>query len=258
MNADRSIPPLRTLPPRRLAALKQHLLTEISREHTPRFSLPTFRPPAPRLAWLAAGTGAAVAVIAVSVALTKSDGIRPHAPTTTPLATPTAKTAFAVLLARAEPASISGATLESLRIIRDSVRLVGSFSSGEMVFARVYAARSAGDGECLLSEVNSGTTPDGRPLRITGGGCSPRLLRPRDAAWQAGAGREADGHRTSYVLGIVSPGAEVQIEDTAGFVHDPERQGNAFLYRTSRGVADAAAVIVRTADGSTHRYSLGR
>ncbi|NUT57083.1 MAG: hypothetical protein HOQ03_14050, partial [Thermoleophilia bacterium] len=75
MNPDHSIPPLRDLPPARLAERKRHLLAAITsqREREPRLSLPTFALPRPRIPVLA-GAGAGVAAGATALVLTLSGG----------------------------------------------------------------------------------------------------------------------------------------------------------------------------------------
>lgn len=69
---DRSIPPLRDLPPGRLDARKQHLLAELTGESKPRHARPSFVLPRVRLVAFAGGLATVALVIAIALLATRA------------------------------------------------------------------------------------------------------------------------------------------------------------------------------------------
>lgn len=69
---DRSIPPLRDLPPGRLDARKQHLLAEVTGESKPRYARPSFVLPRVRLAAFAGGLATLALVAGIALLVTRA------------------------------------------------------------------------------------------------------------------------------------------------------------------------------------------
>lgn len=87
--------------------------------------------------------------------------------------------------------------IELLQLRRAEIRHLATFRlrGGEH---SLFMAPTAKGETCLVEDVESGTTPDGRPLRVYGGSCSPDVWLGHQIAWTMHSG--ATDRATSLTL----------------------------------------------------------
>jgi hypothetical protein len=116
---------------------------------------------------------------------------------------------------------------------------------------RLYTARTTKGETCLIEDGIDGLTPDGRPLRVSGGACSEDLFLGRSVAWVRGMSRGAGGVVTPRIIGIVKPGIERLGVVSAGTRTDvPLTAAGAFVWFQPAGTARASKLIAETLDGT--------
>jgi hypothetical protein len=147
--------------------------------------------------------------------------------------------------------SIPQSTIEGMQLDSASVRLVGSFPGPATRPLRLYTARTTKGETCLIEDGIDGLTPDGRPLRVSGGACSEDLFLGRSVAWVRGMSRGAGGVVTPRIIGIVKPGIERLGVVSAGTRTDvPLTAAGAFVWFQPAGTARASKLIAETLDGT--------
>lgn len=96
------------------------------------------------------------------------------------------------------------AAIEMLQLRRAEIRHLATFRvrGGQH---RLFIAPTAKGETCLVEDVESGTTPDGRPLRVYGGSCSPDVWLGHRIAWTIhSSGANGDRQRLTLV-GVARP-----------------------------------------------------
>lgn len=116
--------------------------------------------------------------------------------------------------AAAEP-SVRETAIRLLQLRRGEIRHLATFHvrGGEH---RLFLAPTAKGETCLVEDVESGTTPDGRPLRVYGGSCSPDVWLGHRLAWTMHSGA-ANGAERLTIVGVARPSvANVALVNAAG------------------------------------------
>jgi hypothetical protein len=88
-----------------------------------------------------------------------------------------------------------------------TVREIGRFTTPAGSPHALYLATREDGQTCLVEDVVSGTTPDGRPLRIYGGDCSSDVYLGHQVAWTVGSdgGPSSTQMTRRYIIGIAKP-----------------------------------------------------
>jgi hypothetical protein len=97
-----------------------------------------------------------------------------------------------------------------LDIDPSSVTHVGSFALPSGGIHEVYRAKSRDGWTCILEERPVGTSPNGKPQSIYGGGCSPQALAPHALKVSvSGAGNvDASGAEGLSIVGFAGPAVD--------------------------------------------------
>jgi len=85
-----------------------------------------------------------------------------------------------------------------------TIEPVGSFALQGGGRHELYSARTSNGGTCLVEERPIASTPDGRPMALWGGGCSPGALGPGELKVSVSAAGNVDDAGTSglSVVGV--------------------------------------------------------
>lgn len=140
------------------------------------------------------------------------------------------------LTGTAEP-GVGSETQEALNLDPATITHVGSFAlpSGER--HEVYKATSRDGGTCIIEERPVGIAPNGKPLGIYGGGCSPGPLSEYGLKVSVSGAGDVDVPGTTGVSIIGIAGSAVQrimLRLTTGaLVPVPLNAANAFQYAAS-------------------------
>ena len=125
---------------------------------------------------------------------------------------------------------------------------VGDFATPSGGKHEVFLGEAAGGAVCLIDDVVSGTTPDGRPLRVYGSACSPRPLRRAVLMFKVGTAKHANGVETMHIVGVAHEIVRsLSVTDQAGKTYEvPLNTMNGFRYEVPSGFARAGgrAVLV--------------
>lgn len=97
-----------------------------------------------------------------------------------------------------------------LNIDPSTVTHVGSFALPSGGLHEVYRAKSREGWTCILEERPIGTSPNGKPQSIYGGGCSPQTLAPHGLKVSvSGAGNvDEPGSEGLSIVGFAGPGVD--------------------------------------------------
>ena len=136
--------------------------------------------------------------------------------------------------------------LRRARIDLRSVRRVGDFATPSGGRHEVFLGETTGGAVCLIDDVVSGTTPDGRPLHVYGSACSPRPLRRAVLMFKVGTARHQNGAETTDFVGVAHERVRsLSLTDEAGKTYEvPLNTMNGFRYELSSGSARAGARAV--------------
>lgn len=154
-------------------------------------------------------------------------------------------------------AVVPSQTLEALDLDPASVIRVGSFQLPSGGQHDVYVARSREGWTCIVEQRAVGVAPNGKPLGLYGGGCSPGPLPEYGLKISmSGAGDiDAPGTRGVSIVGIAGSGVDrvvVRLASGRG-VAVPLNAAHAFRYSVSPSdigsPSSPAAVLAFDADG---------
>lgn len=127
-------------------------------------------------------------------------------------------------------------TIQQLELKPTTVRRIATFALSREREHRVFLGERRDGWACLIDDVMSGTTPDGRPLRVSGGSCSPRLFAKQPAAIKIGTSlRNGNPQGEWHVVGVAAPQVgRVAIIDSAGVEYPVQVNAeNAFRFQMS-------------------------
>lgn len=140
-------------------------------------------------------------------------------------------------LAGSAQRGVASHTQEALNLDPASVTQVGSFALPSGGRHEVYVAKSRDGWTCIIEERPVGIAPNGKPLGLYGGGCSPGSLQEYGLKISiSGAGDvDAPGTEGVSIVGIAGPKVErVVLRLSNGkMVAVPLNAANAFQYTVS-------------------------
>lgn len=129
---------------------------------------------------------------------------------------------------------LSKETIAMLDLDPASVTAVGSFALGSGARHEVYLAKNGSGDTCFVEERPVGQTPDGNPLGIYGGGCTPGGLAPGAIKISVSAAGDPDVPRTEAVSVVGVAGLDVRSVTVrlrnGKTIPVPLTAGNAFHY----------------------------
>lgn len=106
--------------------------------------------------------------------------------------------------------------IERLQLRRGEIRHLATFRVRGGKHSLFMAPTAKGE-TCLVEDVESGTTPDGRPLRVYGGSCSPDVWLGHEIAWTMHSGGATDRATPITLVGVArSSVAAVALVNLAG------------------------------------------
>lgn len=127
-------------------------------------------------------------------------------------------------------------TIQQLELKPTTVRRIATFALLREREHRVFLGERRDGWTCLIDDVTSGTTPDGRPLRVSGGSCSPRLFAKQPAAIKIGTSlRNGNPQGEWHVVGVAAPQVgRIAVVDSAGVEYPVQLNAdNAFRFQMS-------------------------
>jgi hypothetical protein len=127
-------------------------------------------------------------------------------------------------------------TIEQLKLKPTTVRRIATFALTREREHRVFLGERRDGWTCLVDDVTAGTTPDGRPLRVSGGSCSPRMFAKQAAAIKIGTSlRNGNPEGEWHVVGVAAPHVgRLVVIDSAGNEYPVQvNAANAFRFQMS-------------------------
>jgi hypothetical protein len=142
--------------------------------------------------------------------------------------------------------SLSEDTIEKLNLDSATVELLGDYGSLSTPY-RLFFAKTIDGLECLVEDGVDGTTPDGRPLRVYGRACSPKLFEhsPFAIVVSRTGGPDVGTVRSVRVVGRARPDVDrMAIRDDLGELHAVALNAQrAFFFELPQAVLDQRAGV---------------
>jgi hypothetical protein len=158
----------------------------------------------------------------------------------------------AAALTALERPGLSSETGQGLDIDPSTVVLVGSFALPSGGRHEVYRAKSRNGWTCILEERPVGTAPNGEPIGLYGGGCSPGALASNAINISvSGAGNvDEAGTQALSIIGVAGSGVHrVALKTSSGAVL-PMTLGPDGGFHFSGNASGPTAVVAFDATGS--------
>jgi hypothetical protein len=124
-----------------------------------------------------------------------------------------------------------------MNLAPESIRTLGAFRSRSGEEHNLFRARTNAGETCIVEDSVTGTTPQGEPLRVYGGGCSASGANDHPVRWSlsTAGGPDAENMDGLRIVGFAEAGvSRIEVVDSDGKINAVElSDAGAFLYEAS-------------------------